>query len=50
VVWLKSQYEAPTATNCDGVVAHTTSSTTAESSSQVDLGAAGTATTMRLGS
>jgi hypothetical protein len=49
VVWVKSQYEAPTARNGDGVVAHTTSSTTMSSSWQVDAGAAGTAATTLVG-
>jgi hypothetical protein len=49
VVWVKSQYEAPTARNSEGVVAQITSSTRVVSSSQVDFGAAGTAATMRAG-
>ena len=49
VVWLKSQYDRPTAKNGDGVVAQTTSSTSAVSSWQVDCGAAGTATTILAG-
>ena len=38
VVWVKSQYECPTATNGDGVVAQTTSSTSAPSSAAGRLG------------
>ena len=46
VVWVKSQYDRPTARNGEGVVAQTTSSTISASSWQVDCGATGTATTI----
>jgi hypothetical protein len=47
VVWVKSQYEFPTAKNGDGVVAQTTSSAREVSSRQADSGEAGVATTIR---
>jgi hypothetical protein len=49
VVWVTSQHDRPAARNGDGVVAQTTSSTIAASSSQVDFGAVGTATTILAG-
>src|SRR5271167_1931167 len=45
LTWLKSQNDSPTARNGVGMLAHTTSSTKAANSRQVDSGAAGTAIT-----